>query len=86
MDTELKAIIKDAAKRLTGYKRREYQAEITRKYFDGRPWKTEREIGGGENAFRKALTDSSCNLNHLTDGIKKQIDICRVMNISFNNK
>ena len=62
MDTELKAIIKDAAKRLTGYKRREYEAEITRKYFDGRPRKAASGVGiisrAGEERERKTQTRS----------------------------
>ena len=58
LDTELKAIIKDAAKRLTGYKRREYQAEITRKYFDGRSRKAEREMGWGRECVQKGLKET----------------------------
>ena len=47
LDNEVKAIIKDAAKRLTGFKRRAYQAKITLDYFGGSARKAEREMGWG---------------------------------------
>jgi len=49
MNGETKILIKDACKRLTGHKRRVYQADITMEYFDGSPYKAGREWDGGEN-------------------------------------
>jgi hypothetical protein len=78
MDGELKAIIKDASKRLTGYKRREYQAEITRKYFDGRPRKAEREMGWGRECVQKGLKETEsgirCSDNFQGRGRKRSED------------
>lgn len=52
---EVKAVIKDAAKRLTGFGRRRYQAEITRDYFDGSARKAEYEMGWGRESVEKGL-------------------------------
>ena len=52
-DDDLKAVIKDAAGRLTGFKRREYQAEITSDYFGGSARKAEREMGWGRACVEK---------------------------------
>lgn len=52
---EVKEVIKDAAKRLTGFKKRRYQAEITRDYFDGSARKAEYEMGWGRESVEKAL-------------------------------
>ncbi len=50
---EIKHVIQDACKRLTGFKRRAYQAEITLEYFHGSARKAEREMGWGEKVFKK---------------------------------
>lgn len=57
MNQELKEIIKDAAKRLTGYKKREYQAEKTLEYFGGSARKAEREMGWGRECVQKGLKE-----------------------------
>lgn len=57
MTGELKAVIKDAAKRLTGYKRRLYQAEITQEYFNGNARKAESEMGWGRETVGKGLKE-----------------------------
>ncbi len=54
---EVKTIIKDAAKRLTGFKRREYHADITSEYFDGSARKAEREMGWGRECVQKGLKE-----------------------------
>ncbi len=54
---EVKTIIKDAAKRLTGIKRREYHADITSEYFDGSARKAEREMGWGRECVQKGLKE-----------------------------
>ncbi len=57
LNDEVKTIIKDAAKRLTGFKRREYQADITSEYFDGSARKAEREMGWGRECVQKGLKE-----------------------------
>ena len=57
LNDEVKTIIKDAAKRLTGFKRREYHADITSEYFDGSARKAEREMGWGRECVQKGLKE-----------------------------
>ena len=40
----VKAIIKNTAKKLTGYKRRIFEAEITNEFYNGKAIKAEREL------------------------------------------
>ncbi len=76
---EIKLIIKDAAKRLTGFKRREYQAKMTLDYFGGNARKAEREMGWGRECVEKGLKESSsgirCLDNYQGRGRKKTEDI-----------
>ncbi len=72
---EKKALIRDAAKRLTGFKRREYQALITLEYCGGNARKAERELGWGRNNVAKGLKELgsgiSCIDNYQARGRKK---------------
>jgi hypothetical protein len=52
---EVKSIIKDAAGRMSGFKKRQYQAEITLKYFGGSARKAEREMVWGRKSVEKGL-------------------------------
>lgn len=58
MNEETKNLIKDASKRLTGYNRRAYQAHITMEYFNGSPYKAERELGWGRECVLKGLKEA----------------------------
>ncbi|MDM8514667.1 hypothetical protein QUF76_00575 [Desulfobacterales bacterium HSG16] len=62
MCDEKKALVKDAAKRLTGFKRREYQARITLDYFGGNARKAERELGWSRTTVDKALKESESGI------------------------
>ena len=62
MNGETKILIKDACKRLTGYKRRVYQADITTKYFSGSPYKAEREMGWGRESVTKGLKEAESGI------------------------
>jgi hypothetical protein len=62
LNNELKAIIKDAAGRLTGFKRREYQAKITLDYFGGSARKAERELGWGRESVEKGLKETESGI------------------------
>lgn len=78
LNNELKEIIKDAAKRLTGFKRREYQAKITSDYFGGSARKAEREMGWGRECVEKGLkeikTGIRCADNYQGRGEKRTED------------
>jgi len=75
MNEDTKNLIKDACKRLTGYKRREYQAHITMKYFGESPNKAERVMGWGRECVAKGLNEVRsgirCLDNYQGRGIKK---------------
>jgi hypothetical protein len=62
LDNEVKTIIKDAAKRLTGFKRRAYQAKITLDYFGGSARKAEREMGWGRESVEKGLKETESGI------------------------
>jgi len=62
MNGETKNLIKDTCKRLTGYKRRAYQADITMEYFDGSAYKAEREMGWGRECVRKGLGETQSGI------------------------
>lgn len=78
MNGEIKFLIKDACKRLTGYKRRAYQADITMEYFDGSAYKAEREMGWGRECvikgLKEALSGIRCVDNYQGRGRKKTED------------
>ena len=65
MNGETKNLIKDACKRLTGYKRRAYQADITMEYFDGSAYKAEREMGWGRECVTKGLNEARSGIRCL---------------------
>ncbi len=58
INERIKSVIKDACKRLTGAKRRAYQADITMEYFDGSAYKAEREMGWGRESVTKGLKEA----------------------------
>ncbi len=49
--------IKSAAKKLTGVKRRSYQAEITDEFFEGNARKAEQKMGWGRETVNKGLKE-----------------------------
>ena len=58
LSEESKRLIKDACRRLTGFKRRAYQAEITLEYFHGSARQAEREMGWGRESVQKGLKEA----------------------------
>lgn len=62
LDNKVKTIIKDAAKRLTGFKRRAYQAKITLDYFGGSARKAERKMGWGRESVEKGLKETESGI------------------------
>jgi ribosome-binding protein aMBF1 (putative translation factor) len=67
--------IKSASKKLTGVKRRSYQAEITNEFFGGNARKAEQEMGWGRQTVSKALKEAEtgiyCRDNFQARGRKK---------------
>ena len=59
LSSKVKEIIGDAAKRLTGFKRREYQAKISLEYFDGNARRTERAMGWCRKSVAKGLGEAN---------------------------
>ena len=61
MSTELTESVKEtilsASRKLTGFRRREFQAEMTLKYCDGKPRRAERELGWGREAVNTGLNE-----------------------------
>ena len=78
MTGETKSLIKDAGKRLTGYKRRAWQANIAMEHFDGNARKTERETGWGRESVTKGLKEAEsgirCADNYRGRGRKRTED------------
>lgn len=54
---KVKRTIKDAAKKLTGRKRREFEAKTTIDLFDGNTRKAERELGWGRKTIEKGINE-----------------------------
>ncbi len=67
--------IKSAAAKLTGFKRREYMAEVALQYCDSSPRKAERWFGWGREAVRTGLNEKRtgirCRDNFTARGRKK---------------
>jgi hypothetical protein len=53
----VKTSIQSAAQKLTGHRRREYQAEMAAKYCQGSPRRTERVFGWGREAVQLGLNE-----------------------------
>src|SRR3989304_2153115 len=67
--------IKQAARKLTGFRRREFQAEVAAKFCDGSPRRAERAFGWGRDAVNTGLhelrTGIRCCDNFTTRGRHK---------------
>ena len=62
MSEEARILIKDACKRLTGFEKRAYQANITMKYFNGSARKAERDMGWWRESVEKGLKESESGI------------------------
>ena len=78
MDAEIKGLIQEAVKRLKGYQRREYIAQISLDYFHGNARKTERKMGWGRECIQKGLKEKEtgirCIDNNQASGRKRTED------------
>ncbi len=79
-----KDLIKDAARRLKGYQKREYIAQISLEYFQGNARKTEREMGWGRECVQKGIKEKEtgirCIDNYKATGRKRTED--KIPNLS----
>lgn len=75
LSEKVRHAIKSAAKKLTGVKRRSYQAEITNGFFGGSTRKAEQEMGWGRETVQKGLKEAEsgilCSDNFRGRGRKK---------------
>ena len=75
MCDKVRAVIKSASEKLTGLKRRAYQAEVTAEFFGGSVRKAEKEMGWGRETVRKGMREAetgiSCHDNFQGRGRKK---------------
>ncbi len=62
MNIEIKGLIQEAVKRLKGYQKREYIAQISLEYFQGNARKTEREMGWGRECIQKGLKEKETGI------------------------
>ena len=75
---KVKFTFKDAAKKLTGYKKRAFMAQVTQDYFNYSPRKAERELGWSRQAIATGLKELETGLicvdNYRARGRKKTED------------
>lgn len=78
---EIKFLLKSAAQKLTGVKRRAFEAETTLTLFDGNARKAERELGWDRHTVAKGLKELSsgiqCIDNYQARGARFTFDHCR---------
>ena len=79
--------LKDAAAKLTGAKRRAFQAQVTRDYLNGRPRQAERVFGWGrqtvETGLHELRTGIECVRDFTARGNKKLEEKCENCNPAF---
>src|SRR3954465_14331757 len=61
------ALIRSAARRLTGHQRRLFQAEVTAQLCDGSPRQAERRFGWGRGTVRQGLHEARQGVRCLED-------------------
>ena len=79
LSDQIKATFKDAARKLTGQKKREFTAQVALDYFDGSARKTEAAMGWDRRSVQRGLTSLSTGIpyqdNYQARGRKKIEDI-----------
>ncbi len=78
MCEKVRSVIKSASEKLTGRKRRAYQAEVTMNFFGGSARRAEKEMGRGRETVRKGIREAEtgirCSDNFQSRGRKKTED------------
>lgn len=62
MSEKVRRILKSASAKLTGQKRRAYQAEVTTEFFGGSVRKAEKEMGWGRETVRKGMMEAATGI------------------------
>ena len=62
MNETVKATIKDAAQKLTGYRRRAFMAKVAEDYFEGSARKTETYLGWNRDNVQLGLHEQGCKV------------------------
>lgn len=67
LDNKVKAKFKEAAKLLTGHKRRQFEASIAIEFFDSSPYKTERHLGWDRHTVILGLHERRSGIRCIDD-------------------
>jgi DNA-binding protein Fis len=62
LSEKFKKTLKNPAKKLTGAKRRELEAQTTLDYFQGNARKAEKELGWGRETIKKGMKEIECGI------------------------
>lgn len=62
IEDKIKGLLKDAAKKLTGVKRRSFIAKVVIELYDGNARKAEQELGWGRETIQKGIHELSNNI------------------------
>lgn len=65
LDAKVKATFKDAARKLTGAKKRAFTAQVALDYFDGSARKTERELGWDRVSVQRGLDSLKTGIEYV---------------------
>jgi len=63
IDEKTRTVIKDAARKLTGAKRRAFQAKVAIEMPDGNARKAEQEFGRGRETVKKGMKESETGIS-----------------------
>lgn len=62
LDERVRATLKDAAKKLTGHRKRDFTAKVAEDYFDGSARKTETVLGWNRESVQLGLHERRCGV------------------------
>ena len=65
LDAKVKATFRDAARKLTGAKKRAFTAQVALDYFDGSARKTERELGWDRVSVQRGLDSLKTGIEYV---------------------
>jgi hypothetical protein len=72
LDNTIKSTFKDAAKKLTGYRKREFTAKVTEDYFAGSARQAETGLGWCRHSINKAIKKDSRNKCYFRECIQSK--------------
>jgi hypothetical protein len=74
---KIKSSLKDAAKKLTGFKKRAFMAQVTIDYFNSSPRRAETELGWSRQAIATGLKELETGIIIVLGGEKKRRNCCQ---------